>query len=87
MKTKLKPRWHSVPEGTRITIATTEKSLLYKFLTIVIYRTQSEARVMKSRFMYGQNSKGYYLRILGVLHGWFGLTLSLDKITKDNEEV
>ena len=68
-------------------IKTTEKSLLYKVLTIVIYRTQNEEKVKKSRFMYGKNDKGYFLRPLGVLYGLFGLTLELPKVTKKLDDI
>ena len=68
-------------------IKTTEKSLLYKTLTIVIYRTQNSEKVKKSRFMYGKNERGYFLRPLGILHGLFGLVLDLPEVTKKLEDI
>jgi hypothetical protein len=71
----------------KITIETTEKNWLYRLLTIVIFRTNNHKRVAKSKFMYGKNSRGYFLRPLGILHAWVGLTFNLPEITKKLEDV
>lgn len=68
-------------------IKTTEKSLLHRMLTIVIFRTQNEKRAKNSKFQYGKNKKGYFLRPLGILHRWMNLTLELPEITKDFEDI
>lgn len=65
-------------------VKTKKDSLLYKFLTIKVYRTKSMAKADKSRFNYGTDDKGYYLRILGVLSGLFGLQVQVDGGTREN---
>lgn len=51
---------------------------MFKFLTIIVFKTKNRKRVDKSRFIYGVKENGvYFLRILGVLHGLFGLVANL----------
>lgn len=60
-------------------IRTKQSSLLFKFLTIVLFRTKNEQRAKKSKYEYGKDNKGYYLRVIGVLHYYIGLTLELEE--------
>ena len=63
-------------------IHTKKNSLLYRFLTIVVYRTKNEQKMLKSPYNYGVDNKGYYLRILGVFHRWFKLALYVDDVSR-----
>lgn len=68
-------------------IKTTEKSLLYKALTVVIYRTKNADKAKKSKYQYGKNDRGYFLRPMGIVYYYFGITLELSEITKKLEDV
>lgn len=58
-------------------IRTADKSLLFRLLTITLYRTTDRAKAARSRFEYGQDGNTYFLRPLGILHGLIGLTLEI----------
>lgn len=63
---------------SQMKIKVKENSLVYKFFLITIYRTNNKARAQKSKYEYRQVSEGVYdLRIIGLLHGLFGITLEL----------
>lgn len=58
-------------------VKTRHGSLLYRMLTVELFRTSNRHRVMRSRWMFAQDERGYVLRPIGVLHTLFGLVLDV----------
>lgn len=69
-----------------------KNSLIYRLLTITIYRSNDLRKVSKSRFIYGMDANGFYLRVLGFINGFFKLRLVVtdawqeDLLTKEEIE-
>lgn len=74
----------SLERKVLIFVRTNRNSLLHRMLTRVLFSTRNELRARKSKFEYGaivdakDHSTIFTLSLLGILHGLFGLVLTVD---------